>query len=94
MSWPADGRPRFVVARTDGILEIPIAKNAASDSVSNTVLHSTLSVLDRAFCHREVARWRTEDHRKSIERVEVTARRLMGLAEARADELNGAQVAA
>lgn len=61
MSWPADGKPRYVVARTNGMLEMPNNRGGTSDSARNTKQQATFAILDRAFCYRTVARYRTED---------------------------------
>ena len=95
MSWPTDGLPRYVLARTDGILEMPQNKGAANESAGRTKWHATFAILDRAFCHRVVAQYRSEEAGPArgvhvaalVDRTEIVA--LERLA-----EFNGERVAA
>lgn len=54
MSWPADGKPRFVVATTQGMRNI-------GTSGSGRPMGTSWLVLDRANLHALVAEYRSED---------------------------------
>lgn len=71
MSWPQDGRPRFIVAETVGHWKPrlggrPVKLKDAPES-------RTVAVLDRAWCHRVVYKTRSEDF-CSVRRAQAVAR--------------------
>lgn len=89
MSWPSDGLPRFVVVETRGLFAATVG--GSDPRVDNTNENRTVAILDRAFCHREVAYFRSEDQGSTRGKAVAKAQRL---AAERAAELNGEQVAA
>jgi hypothetical protein len=54
MSWPTDGKPRFIVT------ELEAYPATWKRQAGTTVLQLSVSVLDRAYCYEEVACWRTD----------------------------------
>lgn len=89
MSWPTDGKPRYVVVETLGHLHVTIYGGTTE---ADKDLHRTVAILDRAFCHRCVFKARSEDW-KQLGRVRAIAK-ARRLAEERLAELNTEQVAA
>lgn len=55
MSWPADGKPRFVLVEHSGAL-------SHAPTNIRTLENITCAILDRAFCHRTVAKYRSEQY--------------------------------
>jgi len=83
MSWPADGKPRFIVVETIGHANTrnggrPLHLKDAPES-------RTVAVLDRGWCHRTVYRVRSEDFHL---RREAAVARAQQLARERCAELN------
>lgn len=71
MSWPTDGKPRYLVVEVSGAFKASVGSSAA-------LKHFSIHVLDRALNHRIVASFRTE-HQKgysvpSLVRAKATAR--------------------
>jgi hypothetical protein len=71
VSWPTDGLPRFIVVEIEGSLGI-----SGRDNVHDNI---TCTILDRAYCHREIRSWRSEDQRgRGKGRAKAEARRFSG----------------
>lgn len=87
MSWPADGKSRFVVARTDGILNLPYQRSGRNESAGKFKnQQATFAILDRAFCHKALITYRTEDVGGSMaRRIQVVERVVNG----KCAEMNG-----
>lgn len=87
MSWPADGKPRYVVAVTEGQLT-----GTTGQLQGGIAPNLTAHVLDRAYCHRAVFAVRSEDVALwfPFHTVSVEDRRQLALADAEdvAAELN------
>ena len=88
MSWPQDGKPRFVVVETVGHLRIGVGSRPAH--LKNASASRTVAVLDRAWAYRTVYRARSEDFR-SVSR-EVAVARAQSRAAERCAELNAMSV--
>ena len=84
MSWPADGKPRFVVVETVGHARTrqggrPLHLRDAPES-------RTVAVLDRGWAHRVVYKIRSEDF--AAVRRETAVARAQELARERCERLN------
>jgi hypothetical protein len=84
VSWPADGKPRYVVSELEGYMQGGVGpKNGGGLSVA---------IVDRANCHRAFTTWRTEEIHGA---TRLARRRLAREAAAQMlAELNGERVAA
>jgi hypothetical protein len=87
VSWPADGLPRFVVADVEGLLS-----QSWGQKKSGGPEHLSAHVLDRAFCHRSVATFRSEHTKPNSLAGKVALAR--ALAHAKCAELNATDKAA
>lgn len=93
MSWPSDGRPRYVLVETTGYRRMSVSGQLAVDT---ELPNRTVAILDRAFCHRVVFTAQSEKYSgggAALSRLEAIAH-TQRLAAARLAELNAEQVAA
>lgn len=58
MSWPSDGLPRFKLAETVGY---SMGRHFSGRMAGNARIGFTLTILDRAYCHRAVWTIRSEN---------------------------------
>lgn len=88
MSWPADGRPRFVTVETHGW-----RIHATSGAIGgNTARNVSYAVLDRAYCHGIVAEFASEGEHGGGKSAVLRAR-AQAKAEAVATERNAEHAA-